>query len=203
VPPVVTPPVDDVPEIEIVDTRPKPPFTPEQPPTPTPEPPFTPEQPPTPTPEPPFTPEQPPTPEPPTPPVVEPPYVAPPIYVPPIVPPTVTPPYGPITPLDWGKGVPIDYNGLNPGYITNVPAQYAPSGVRSQYYYGQKPYQTGGTTGQVFDPTLYRSAPAAPVTPWGLQQMYNPQTQTIENLLRGVRVASAVAPYNVPRAPKV
>jgi hypothetical protein len=41
------------------------------------------------------------------------------------------------------------------------------------------------------------------VVPWGLQQMYNPQTQTIENLLRGVGKASAVAPYNIPRAPRV
>ena len=142
-----------------------------------------------------------PLPEPPVvePPVVEPPYVAPPIYVPPIVPPTVTPPtVGPVTPLDWGKGVPIDYNGLNPGYITNVPAQYAPSGVRSQYYWGQHPYQPG----PAFNRDLYRQV-SAPVTPWGLQQMYNPQTQTIENLLRGVRAASAVAPYNLPAAPKV
>jgi hypothetical protein len=113
------------------------------------------------------------------------------------------PPLGPITPLDWGKGIPLDYSGLNPGYITNVPRQYAPSGVRSQFYYGQKPYQTGGPTGQVFDPVLYRSAPAAPVQPWGLQQMYNPQTQTIANLLRGVGQASQVAPYNIPQAPKV
>jgi hypothetical protein len=33
--------------------------------------------------------------------------------------------------------------------------------------------------------------------------MYNPQTQTIENLLRGVQAASTQAPYNIPRAPKV
>ena len=139
--------------------------------------------------------------------VVEPPYVPPtypPIYVPPVeTPPATRPGYGPITPLDWGRGVPLDMSGLNPGYITNVPRQYESSGVRSQYYYGPKPYQTGGPTGQVFDPALYRSAPAAPVAPWGLQQMYNPQTQTIENLLRGVGVAAGQAPYNRPGAPKV
>ena len=94
-------------------------------------------------------------------------------------------------------------SGLNPGYITNVPRQYEPAGVRSQYYYGLKPYQTGGATGQVFDPALYKSAPAAPVAPWGLQQMYNPQQELIDQLLRGVASASATAPYNVPRAPKI
>jgi hypothetical protein len=107
--------------------------------------------------------------------------------------------YGPITPMDWGVGVPLDNSGLNPGYITNVPKQYAPQGVRSQYYWGQKPYQAGTT----FDPALYQSAPAAPVQPWGLQQMYNPQTQTINNLLQGVKAASAIAPYNMPGAPKI
>jgi hypothetical protein len=107
--------------------------------------------------------------------------------------------YGPIAPLDWSAGVPINTSGLNPGYITNVPRQYAPQGVRSQFYYGQKPYQPGTT----FDPALYRSAPAAPAQPFGLQQMYNPQTQTIQNLLQGVAQASATAPYNIPQAPRV
>jgi hypothetical protein len=145
---------------------------------------------------------EPPAPEPPAPPVAPPTY--PPIYVPPVeTPPATRPGYGPITPLDWGQGVPLDMSGLNPGYITNVPRQYEPSGVRSQYYYGPKPYQTGGPTGQVFDPALYRSAPGAPVAPYGLQQMYNPQTQTIENLLRGVGLAAGQAPYNRPGAPKI
>jgi hypothetical protein len=106
--------------------------------------------------------------------------------------------------LDWGQGVPIGQSGLNPGYITNVPAQYQTQNMQqSKFYYGPKPYQSGGTTGQVFDPNLYRSAPAAPISPFGLQQMYNPQTQTIENLLAGVQQASAVAPYNLPMAPRV
>jgi hypothetical protein len=70
--------------------------------------------------------------------------------------------------------------------------------VRSQYYYGQHPYQTG----ERFSPEQYRQV-NAPVAPWGLQQMYNPQTQTIENLLRGVGLAAGQAPYNRPGAPKV
>jgi hypothetical protein len=124
----------------------------------------------------------------------------PPIYVPPVeTPPATRPGYGPITPLDWGAGVPIDVSGLNPGYITNVPRQYEPQGVRSQFSWGQKPYQAGTT----FDPALYRSAPSAPVAPWGLQQMYNPQTQTLEELLRGIAAASTVAPYSVPGAPRI
>jgi hypothetical protein len=144
------------------------------------------------------------TPEPPpyTPPVIEPPpYVAPPIYVPPIEDPTKPPKkvYDPLPPVNWGNFGPLVNPGLNPGYITNVPRAYAPSGVRSQFYWGQHPYQPGPT----FDRSLYNQTPAAPATPWGLQQMYNPQTQTIQNLLKGVQQASTQAPYNLPRAPKV
>ena len=127
--------------------------------------------------------------------------VYPPVYVPPVD--TATPEkrgYGPITPLDWGRGVPLDMSGLNPGYITNVPRYYNnPSPVAAQYYWGQRPYQTGTE----FDPVLYNTLPVAPPTPFGLQQMYNPQTQTITNLLRGVGQASQVAPYNRPQAPRV
>ena len=143
---------------------------------------------------------EPPAPEPPAPPVAPEP-VYPPIYVPPVVtPPPARPGYGPITPLDWGKGVPLDMSGLNPGYITNVPRYYNnPSPVAAQYYYGQRPYQTGTE----FDPVLYNTLPVAPPTPFGLQQMYDPRTQTIPNLLRGVGQASQVAPYNIPRAPRV
>ena len=127
--------------------------------------------------------------------------VYPPVYVPPVD--TATPEkrgYGPITPLDWGQGVPLDMSGLNPGYITNVPRYYNnPSPVAAQYYWGQRPYQTGTE----FDPVLYNTLPVAPPTPFGLQQMYNPRTQTITNLLRGVGQASQVAPYNIPQAPRV
>jgi hypothetical protein len=137
-------------------------------------------------------------------PPVQPPYVPPtypPIYVPPIEPP-VTPPkkvYDPLPPTNFGEFGTLVNPGLNPGYITNVPRSYAPSGVRSQFYWGQRPYQPGPT----FNRELYNQTPAAPVAPWGLQQMYNPQTQTIENLLRGMRAAATTPPYNVPGAPKV
>ena len=139
-----------------------------------------------------------------TPPVVEPPYVPPtypPIYVPPIEPPVAPPKkvYDPLPPTNFGDFGALVNPGLNPGYITNVPRAYAPSGVRSQFYYGQHPYQPGPT----FNRSLYNQTPAAPAQPWGLQQMYNPQTETIQNLLKGVQQASTRAPYNIPRAPKV
>jgi hypothetical protein len=129
------------------------------------------------------------------PPVVEPPYVAPPIYVPPIVPPVIPPPtYRPLGPINWGNVGQVNLPGTNPGFFTDVPTQYAPSGVRSQFYYGQHPYQTG----ERFSPEQYRQV-SAPVAPWGLQQMYNPKTQTIESLLRGVAAAAQTG----PKAPKV
>jgi hypothetical protein len=137
----------------------------------------------------------PPTPDPTpvTPPVTPP--VYPPIYVP--QPPVVTPPpLAPLPPLNWGDVGRVNLPGTNPGWFTNVPEQYAPQGIRSQYYWGQHPYQTG----ERFSPEQYRQVPA-PVAPWGLQQMYTPQT--IEDLLRGVGKASAVAPYNQPSAPRV
>lgn len=208
-------PVDTgIPEIVVTDTRIPPPATPPiyVPPVVTPPAPVAPVQPGPPVVEPPVV--EPPVTEPPVePPPVEPPVeppvkptdgTAPGIYVPPFVPPVVPFQYGPIKPLDWGKGVPIGAQGLNPGYITNVPQQYQTQNMQqSKFYWGQKPYQTGGPTGQVFDPNLYQSSPGAPAQPFGLQQMYNPQTQTIENLLQGVRQASAVAPYNMPAAPRV
>jgi hypothetical protein len=134
--------------------------------------------------------------------VIEPPpYVAPPVYVPPVEDPTKPPKkvYEPLPPTVFGDTGNIVNPGLNPGYITDVPVSYAPSGVRSQFYWGQRTYQPGPT----FNRDLYNQTPAAPVAPFGLQQMYNPQTQTIENLLKGVRQASTQAPYNLPRAPKV
>jgi len=125
-------------------------------------------------------------------PPVEPPYVAPPIYVPPVVTPTPkVPGYGPLPPLEWGKVGKVNLPGLNPGWITNVPTQYAPQGVRSQYYWGGHPYQPG----PVFDPALYRNVPA-PATPWGLQQMYNPQQEIIDQMLRNISVGP-VAPTKV------
>ena len=108
--------------------------------------------------------------------------------------------YGPIKPLDWGKTGTVTTPGLNPGFITNVPGQYNTTNMQqSRFYWGQHPYQTG----TVFNPDLYRSVPAAPAVPFGLQQMYTPQAETIPNLLQGVAQASATAPYNIPQAPKV
>ena len=126
--------------------------------------------------------------------------VYPPVYVPPVDLTPKTPTYGPITPLDWGNVGHVNAPGLNPGFITNVPRYYNnPSPVAAQYYWGQHPYQAG----QTFNRGLYNTLPVAPATPFGLQQMYNPQTQTIQNLLQGVQQASAVAPYNIPRAPAI
>ena len=125
----------------------------------------------------------------------------PPVYVPPVAPPQVQmPTYGPLGPTQWGKVGTVNLPGTNPGFFTNVPAQYATNNMQqSQFYWGQHPYQTGAA----FSPEQYRNVPNAPVAPYGLQQMYNPQTQTIENLLRGVGQAAVTAPYNQPAAPKV
>ena len=127
--------------------------------------------------------------------------VYPPVYVPPVAPPQVQmPTYGPLGPTQWGKVGTVNLPGTNPGFFTNVPAQYATNNMQqSQFYWGQHPYQTG----ERFSPEQYRNVPNAPVSPYGLQQMYNPQTQTIENLLRGVGQAAATAPYNQPAAPRV
>ena len=126
--------------------------------------------------------------------------VYPPVYVPPIDTTPKTPTYGPLDPTRWGTAGQVNLPGLNPGFITNVPRYYNnPSPVAAQYYWGQHPYQAG----QTFDRGLYNTLPVAPATPFGLQQMYDPQSQTIQNLLRGVGQASAVAPYNQPAAPRV
>ena len=192
----VTPDPVYVPEIEIVAPRPVTPppmpspdddFPPTPPPMPSPDDDFPPTpEPPMPSPDEDFPPTPEPTPEP-TP--VTPP-VYPPIYVP--QPPVVTPPpLAPLPPLNWGDVGRVNLPGTNPGWFTNVPEQYAPQGIRSQYYWGQHPYQTG----ERFSPEQYRQVPA-PVAPWGLQQMYTPQT--IEDLLRGVGQAATK-----PSAPRV
>jgi hypothetical protein len=107
--------------------------------------------------------------------------------------------YEPLGPVEFGNVGRVNLPGTNPGFFVGVPAQYqTTSPVQSRFYYGPRPLQTGAT----FSPEQYRQV-AAPVQPWGLQQMYNPQTQTIENLLAGVQQASAVAPYNMPAAPRV
>ena len=165
-PPVVTPPVGPVsPEPPVV----QPPVSPEPPVTPLPE-------------EPPLKPlpreEIPPTkpiPEIQVP--VEPP-VEPPV-LPPIIPPVVVPPETP-GPKVWDpinvsfKTLPLLPNpGLNPGFIQAQPQYQTTSPVQSQYYWGQHPYQSGGEDRMTFDPALYKQVPA-PVSPWGLQELYTP-----------------------------
>jgi hypothetical protein len=109
-------------------------------------------------------------------------------------------PYGPIDPVEWGKVGKVNLPGTNPGFFTNVPAQYQQqSPVQSKFYWGQHPYQTG----EGFNAQQYQQVPAAPAQPWGLQQMYTPQSQSINTLLQGVQKAAATAPYNLPAAPKV
>jgi hypothetical protein len=107
--------------------------------------------------------------------------------------------YAPIGPVQFGDVGKVNLPGTNPGQFVGVPAQYQTQNMQqSKFYWGQRPLQTGAE----FSPEQYKQV-AAPVSPWGLQQMYNPQTQTIESLLAGVQQASTQAPYNLPRAPLV
>ena len=117
-----------------------------------------------------------------TPPVVTPPVTTPPIETPPVVTPPVVDPYVPIpTPIvptppvvdpthpgtyTWGTPPAIHLaQGLNPGWITNVPQYYHPTNTAgSQYTWGQHPLQPGPT----FNPSLYNQVPNAPITPFGL-----------------------------------
>jgi hypothetical protein len=108
-------------------------------------------------------------------------------------------PYGPIDPTVFGTVGKVNLPGTNPGFFTNVPAQYqTTSPVQSKFYWGQHPYQTGAR----FSPEQYRQVPA-PAVPFGLQQMYTPESQSISTLLAGVRDASGQAPFNIPQAPRV
>jgi hypothetical protein len=108
-------------------------------------------------------------------------------------------PYGPIDPTKFGDVGRVNLPGTNPGFFTNVPQQYqTTSPVQSKFYWGQHPYQTGAR----FSPEQYRQVPA-PAVPFGLQQMYTPESQSINTLLAGVRDASGQAPFNIPQAPRV
>jgi len=75
-----------------------------------------------------------------------------------------------ITPLKFASG------GLNPGYIAPTPFYQTTNDAQSKFYYGSRPYQTGGPTGQVFDPVLYNTAPEAPKIPFGSQAVNQPLT---------------------------
>jgi hypothetical protein len=92
-----------------------------------------------------------------------------PVVVPPKKPVTpttpTTPPYTTITPGNFPDlRVPT---GLNPGWMAPTPFYNTTSPVQSQYYWGSHGYQTGPT----FNSQQYNTAPGAPQTPWGLQQM--------------------------------
>ena len=94
-----------------------------------------------------------------------------------VVIPNVTPNVTPniVTTLSTvGNIINLRSGGLNPGYI--APPTFYPTtdSTQSQFYWGQRPYQTGGPTGQVFDPVLYNTVPSAPAVPWGQQR---PTTQ--------------------------
>ena len=86
--------------------------------------------------------------------------------------------------------------GLNPGYIAPGDFYKTTSPVQSRFYYGQHPYQTGGPTGQVFDPVLYNTVPEAPRTPWGLQQMAAPLGANPYAPGSAVPAKSAVSPFS-------
>ena len=122
----------------------------------------------------------------------------------PIVPPTTptTPqPSGPGYTLTWGTPSPLQTNfGLNPGWIQPVAQYQTTSPVQSQFFWGAAPFQQGPT----FNPQLAAQGVGAPVTPWGLQQMYQQLTpeQTAalvasspyQSQLPGAQVAGPVAP---------
>jgi hypothetical protein len=78
--------------------------------------------------------------------------------------------WGPVDPLKFGQVGQVNNPGLNPGWIQPTPFYNTTSPVQSQYYWGQRPYQPGPR----FDQALYNTVPAAPATPFGLQQMYTP-----------------------------
>jgi len=75
-----------------------------------------------------------------------------------------------IVPLKFASG------GLNPGYIAPTPFYQTTNDAQSKFYYGSRPYQTGGITGQVFDPVLYNTVPEAPRIPFGSQAVTQPLT---------------------------
>ena len=93
----------------------------------------------------------------------------------------------------WGTPPQIQLaQGLNPGWMTNVPQQYSPvSGAQSQYYWGGHPFQPGPT----FNPQLYKNVPNAPVQPWGSQYAMTSATpQDIRDAMAGYPVLQPIMP---------
>jgi hypothetical protein len=76
----------------------------------------------------------------------------------------------PFTPLTFKTLPDLKLPGLNPGFIAPQPYYQNTNQVQSKFFYGARPYQPGPT----FNQALYDQV-AAPVTPWGLQQMYSPE----------------------------
>ena len=88
-----------------------------------------------------------------------------PVVVPPKTPVVTPPATTTVTPGDFTKlQIPT---GLNPGWIAPTPFYQTTSPVQSQYYWGPHSYQEGPT----FNAEQWNTAPAAPHTPWGLQEM--------------------------------
>ena len=84
--------------------------------------------------------------------------------------------------MNWGTPPLVKLaEGLNPGWITNVPQQYHPTNqAQSQYYWGQHPFQPTNT----FNPTLYNTTPSAPSTPYGLG--YAQQSATGQDVIKAM-----------------
>ena len=112
--------------------------------------------------------------------------------------PIVTPPTTPAIPVDnthygtykWGTPPAIKVpEGLNPGFITNVPDFYQPTNqAGSKYYWGAHPFQPG----QTFDPQLYNQVPNAPVNPFGLG--YAQRAATSQDILSRMQATQPVIP---------
>lgn len=112
--------------------------------------------------------------------------------------PIVTPPTTPAIPVDnthygtykWGTPPAIKVpEGLNPGFITNVPDFYQPTNqAGSKFYWGAHPFQPGPT----FDPQLYNQVPNAPVNPFGLG--YAQRAATSQDILSRMQATQPVIP---------
>lgn len=112
--------------------------------------------------------------------------------------PIVTPPTTPAIPVDnthygtykWGTPPAIKVpEGLNPGFITNVPDFYKPTNqAGSKFYWGAHPFQPGPT----FDPQLYNQVPNAPVNPFGLG--YAQRAATSQDILSRMQATQPVIP---------
>lgn len=106
----------------------------------------------------------------------------------------------------WGAAQRLNTDqGLNPGWITEVPFYDTTDPSQAKYYWGASPFQAGDT----FNAQLAKTNLNAPATPWGLQESFQPMSpeetaalvrgQTYQQQLPGA-FTPAVAPP-VPQAP--